>query len=154
MKAIQLITLCLLLSAPAHSEDWVKVLGNPPAIGSAEEMLDLQTLLEIQEIRTEGECQDAKEEESVTLKNLFGGKHGPLSAKEVSKNKFLFYKYFVKAGLKTKSAKKFFSRKRPFVRFPNQIIPCIAKPDPDESYPSGHTSISRIMAYALSKKYP
>lgn len=153
---MNLLKICLFLVFlnTAMAEDWTKVLGNPPAIDSAEEMLDLQALLVLQEIRTEGECEDARSEESVTLKNLFGGTHGPLSEAEVKKNRFMFYKYFVKAGLKTKSAKNFFARKRPFVRFPNQITPCIAKPSPNASYPSGHTSISRIMAYALSKKYP
>ena len=134
MKTLLITSLFIISSPIALAEDWTKILGNPPAIGSAEELVDLQTLLELQEIRTEGECEEARAEESVTLKNLFGGGHGPLSPKEVRKNKLLFYKYFVKAGLKTKSAKKHFSRKRPFARFPGQITPCIKKPDEDESF--------------------
>lgn len=151
---IKVLILSLFITTSVHADDWSKILGNPPVLDSVEEMMDLQTLLELQEVRTEGECEDARAEESLTLRNLFGGEHGPLSEREVKKNKWLFYKYFVKAGLKTKSAKKHFSRLRPFARFPEQISPCIKRPDKDESYPSGHTSIARIMAYALSQKYP
>lgn len=134
-------------------ENWDKVLGTPPAIGSVEEQDDYLALIEIQENRTEAECAEAAAEEKVTLNSLFGGETGPLSEDEVYANTFLFFKYYAMAGLKTKSAKSHFARKRPFVRF-NDIVPCIKKPNPNTSYPSGHTSIARVLAYALSKKYP
>ncbi len=154
MNLIKITAVFFLLTSASFAEDWVKILGNPPAVGSVEEMMDLQYLLELQESRTEGECEEARSEESVTLKSLFGGKHGPLSDAEVIENTFMFYKYLVLGGLKTKQAKKFFKRQRPFARFPNQIETCIKESSPNQSYPSGHTSIARIMAYALSEKYP
>jgi acid phosphatase (class A) len=142
-----------LLADDFLAENWDKVLGQPPTIGSVEEQDDYLALIQIQDTRTEANCAEAAAEEKITLRNLYGGEKGPLSDEEVYSNTFLFYKYFAMAGLKTKSAKDHFSRKRPFIRFLD-LVPCIKKPNPNTSYPSGHTSIARVLAYALSKKYP
>ena len=136
----------------AYSSKWEDLLGLPPAPGSYEEEQDVATLMNFQNTRTKSECADAASEESVSLKSFFGGDHGPLSKKEVKKLQLFFLKYFLKSGIASAEAKNYFKRPRPFVSFP-QIHPCIKLAN-GLSYPSGHTTVSRVMAYALSLKFP
>ena len=133
-------------------ENWEHILGLPPEPGSIEEKEDVDTLLKFQSTRTNAECAQAASEEKVSLETFFGGDKGPLSKKEVSHLKLVFFKYLIKGGLKTSSAKNYFDRPRPFETF-SEIKPCI-KLAKGQSYPSGHTSISRLMAYVLSAKFP
>ncbi len=135
---------------PGH--DWVKILGTPPEDSSVEEQEDYNTLMNYQVTRTDEECELASKEEKVSLKNFFGGKDGPLTKKEVRKLRPFFLKYFLKAGIPSMKAKNHFKRPRPFVKF-EEIEPCVKRPA-GKSFPSGHASVSRIMAYALSFKFP
>jgi acid phosphatase (class A) len=138
--------------AEAKSSKYETILGFPPAEESVEEDADFDVLMDFQKNRSKQDCALAAQEEKMSLENLFGGAKGPLSEKEVKKHKFFYWKYFIKAGLPSTSAKKHFKRPRPFERF-SEIKPCIKLPD-SYSYPSGHTSVSRVMAYALARKYP
>ncbi len=154
-KLLLLFSLYLCLGAEtarAGSSKYEKILGFPPAVDSIEEDYDFDVLMEFQKNRTAHDCELASREEKMSLENLFGGENGPLSPKEVKKHKWFYWKYFIKAGLPSTSAKKHFKRPRPFQRF-TEIKPCIKLPD-SYSYPSGHTSVSRVMAYALARKYP
>lgn len=133
-------------------KDWDELLGQPPLPGSIEEMDDVSTLLNFQNTRSKADCADAASTEKVSLKTFFGGDNGVLSKKEIKKLKFFWLKYFIKSGLVSQKVKKHFGRPRPFVSH-EEITPCI-KLASGLSYPSGHTTVSRLVAHALGRKFP
>ncbi len=161
LKALSIIAIVFFTSIPESiaqeqkanlGRDWDAILGPPPAPGSPEEEHDVQILMDYQNIRTDEDCAMAKKYAKMSLKNFFGGPDGPLSKQEVKKNWFFWYKYLAIGGVPSLFAKKHFKRPRPFKAFP-QIKPCLDLPR-SYSYPSGHTSTSRLMARALALKYP
>lgn len=162
---INFISILILLFSSAHIEadietqddvdiqegaNWRELLGPPPEVGSNEEHDEFLYLMNLQDTRSEQDCKLAASEEDVTLKAFFGS---VLSKFEMVKFQASWLKYLVKVGLPTHEAKKYFSRVRPFNRY-TQIDPCIKKPSGDTSYPSGHTSLSRVMAYVLALEEP
>ncbi|HAZ14913.1 MAG: hypothetical protein A2X86_21285 [Bdellovibrionales bacterium GWA2_49_15] len=127
-------------------------LGPYPAKGSPEEAFDFKMLLHVQEHRTAEQCEDAAKEVKVSLKNFFGGEGGPLTASETKRLTFFLYYHFLKAGIHSTIAKQIFKRPRPYVSNP-AIVPCIEKSN-SYAYPSGHTTVARVYAWVLAKKYP
>ncbi len=128
------------------------LLGNYPARGSIEEERDFDILLRYQESRTEQDCALAAKQVNTSLKSLFVNGDGPLTSKEAKRFSFAVLKAYIEAGINTHIAKKTFKRPRPYIRNP-LIKPCI-KREKSYAYPSGHTTVSRVMAHVLSYKYP
>jgi acid phosphatase (class A) len=133
----------------SKNKKWEKLLGTPPAPGSEAENQDFDFLIHLQNTRTAEECEQAQSEVKMTLENFYGTL---LSKNELQKNSYLFLKHSIKTGLKSRRAKNHFDRPRPFQQF-SEIKPCIHLSS-SKSYPSGHTALARVVAYALSKKYP
>jgi len=129
-----------------------KILGPYPAKGSVEEAQDFATLFEYQQSRTPEQCAAAGKEVKVSLENFFGGKTGLLTESEVKRLKPFFLRYFIKAGINSTIGKFIFKRPRPYISNPD-IVPCIPLAS-SYAYPSGHTTVARVLAYALAKKFP
>jgi acid phosphatase (class A) len=129
-----------------------KIIGQPPAPGSMEDLMDFATLLLFQAVRTPQDCAYAASQEDVSLEAFFGGENGPLSKEEVKKHKFFFLRYMLKAGIPSTIGKLKFKRPRPYDANVN-IQPCIQK-EKSYAFPSGHAAVSRLVARALGAKYP
>ena len=127
-------------------------LGPYPAKGSAEETNDFAVLFHLQEHRTPEQCADAAKEVKVSLKNFFGGEDGPLTPAEVKRLNFFLFYHFLKAGIHSTVGKQIFKRPRPYDNNP-ALVPCIKKSD-SYAYTSGHTTVARVYARILAKKFP
>lgn len=123
-----------------------------PAKGSEAEAVDFQTLYKYQETRTQEECAQAASTENASLENMFANPGGPLSKSEARVLSFTLAKVFAEVGLNINTAKKTFKRLRPY-KTDAGIVPCIDL-EGSYAYPSGHTTLSRVLARILSQMYP
>ncbi len=130
----------------------VTLLGSFPAPGSLEEAQDYAALLEFQETRTEEECAIAATEKKATPQNLFIQPNGPLSKEEAIILSPILLKAYADAGLNMYMAKEIYKRPRPYLT--NKAIePCIGL-ESSYAYPSGHTTIARVLAKVLAHVFP
>ncbi len=163
-KKINLVIVSLFLfiafnpSTQAHALDKgvlchiKELLGPYPAKGSPEEAADFAELFKYQETRTAEQCAAAASEVKISLDHFFGGANGPLTQDEVKRLKPLMFKYLIKSGISSSLGKFLFKRPRPYVTNP-ALVPCIAKSN-SYAYPSGHTTMARVYARVLAKKFP
>ncbi len=142
------LALCLSFSVPAMagSDD---VIGPFPALGSAEEIADINTLLEYQNTRTKEQCDLAQSESDAGLEVFFGKL---LSPSELDRAKSKLRWLTVKTGAKILFQKQKFRRPRPYESHA-EIKPCIEL-EGSKSYPSGHTTLARVYARVLSVMHP
>ena len=129
-----------------------EIVGPYPALGTIESDEDFEVLMKYQQTRTTEECAEAATEEKGTLSNLFGGVSGPLTTKEVKHFSFLIKRGMIASTIDHSIAKMIYKRPRQFLTHP-EIKPCIKLPN-STSYPSGHSTISRVYARILSVMYP
>lgn len=132
--------------------DFDKLIGPYPKLGTPESDKDFNELFYWQQTRTEAQCAQAKIEEKVSLNTFFGGKTGPLTQKEVKRLKFFFYEYMLRGGAPSTIAKFKYKRPRPYDT-DTDLKPCI-KLSNSYAYPSGHTTVSRVVAHMLAVKFP
>jgi acid phosphatase (class A) len=128
------------------------ILGEYPALGTANGLSDLDTLIEYQNTRTDEDCRVAADEDKVSLKNLFVKNGGPLSEKEAKKLKWKMIPVYVEAGINIWKAKRLYKRPRPYDSH-SVLNPCIPK-ESSYAYPSGHTTLGRVLGRTLSEIYP
>ena len=128
------------------------LLGDYPALGTADGLSDLDTLLYYQETRTQEQCDYAASQDSVSLKSLFHKNNGPLSKKEAFWLQIRLAPLYAEAGYNILKAKKLYDRPRPYDSHP-QLNPCIPK-ESSKAYPSGHTTLGRALGRVLSEIYP
>lgn len=128
------------------------LLGDYPALGTPEGDRDLEIMLEYQAKRTKEQCEYAASQEPVSLKALFVDNDGPLSRKEARWLKIRLLPLYAEAGFNILKAKKMYDRPRPYDSHP-ELKPCIPK-ETSKAYPSGHTTLGRALARALSEIYP
>lgn len=129
-----------------------KLLGPYPAKGSNEEALDFEALHRYQDSRTEAECRQAAAEEGATVNSMFGGSKGPLSASEVKEAERRMVKIYALSGVNSLYAKRIFNRPRPYLT-DEGLKPCIPL-EKSSAYPSGHTTLARLMGKVLSHLFP
>jgi acid phosphatase (class A) len=161
MKLFNIFVLGLALTFSIHSKAQdpeqlvfksTKLLKPFPVVGSLEEQKDIETLLDYQNTRTEEQCAKASIEDKVSLEIFFGGKDGVLTNAEIKKaKKHLTLKMAITA-LNIEVAKRHFNRARPYITHP-EIKPCIPL-EKSKSYPSGHTTLSRMYAIVLGEIFP
>lgn len=132
--------------------DFDKLIGPYPKLGTPASDKDFDELFYWQQTRTEAQCAQAKIEEKVSLDTFFGGKTGPLTKKEVKRLKFFFYEYMLRGGAPSTIAKFKYKRPRPYDA-DTDLKPCI-KLSNSYAYPSGHTTVSRVVAHMLAVKFP
>ena len=145
---ILLLALCLNFSLPAMA-DSDDVLGPFPAIGTEEEIKDINQLLDYQKIRTAAQCEAAQKEADASLETFFGKL---LSSSELNTAHTKLRWLTIKAGVKILAQKQKFRRARPYITHP-EIKPCIELEN-SKSYPSGHTTLARVYARVLSVMFP
>lgn len=129
-----------------------KLLGRYPSKGSVEEKADFAKMLELQKSRTAEDCAQAASEVKPNIRTLFTQHNGPLSADEMEQAFPKIEKVYKAASSASSYAKSLYRRPRPFVSNP-EIKPCIAL-EGSYAFPSGHTTISRAVARALSVLFP
>jgi acid phosphatase (class A) len=129
-----------------------KLIGLYPSKGSVEEKKDFAEMLDLQKSRTDAECAAASKEASASFQNLFAGVNGPLSNDEI-RHAFPKIEVAYALAIETSSfAKSLFNRPRPYLT--NKTIkPCVHL-ESSTAYPSGHATISRVVAIALGELYP
>lgn len=129
-----------------------KTIGPYPTYGSVGEANDDKILLDYQATRSSEECKAASDQENGSLKTFFGGPQGPLTDAEVKALDSKFLKAHAVAAVNIEIAKRIYKRPRPYNRN-KAVVPCIPL-ESSYSYPSGHTTMSRLYGRILSKMYP
>ncbi len=158
MKTLLLFTLILLPQLSQAGLDLLSpkeirtLIGNFPALGSAEERRDDDILLEFQHRRTEEDCKAAQLQSNLKVEKVFVVPMGPLTEKEYHKYSFQVLKLTAKVAINVLRAKGMYDRPRPYVRNPD-IKPCISL-EGSTSYPSGHSATGRAAAVYLAAKFP
>jgi acid phosphatase (class A) len=133
-------------------EEMISLMGPFPAKGSYDEFQDFATMMKYQFKRTKADCEKAKSDEDVSIQNLFGAPKGPLTKSESRWATARLLLIMGESGANILKAKSLFKRQRPYIRNP-LIIPCISK-ESSYAYPSGHTTLARYLALALSRIHP
>lgn len=134
------------------SDEIRQVIGDFPLPGSQDEAEDDKILQEYQNTRTQAQCDEARAQKNLDLKDVFVAPNGPLTLAEYKSIKIGFFAFAAQVGLNSTLAKKIYNRPRPYTRNP-MIKPCIPL-ETSSSYPSGHTTVSRAVALYLASKYP
>ena len=129
-----------------------QVMTPPPVRGSAQDLQDIATILQLQNSRTAEDCQRAAVEANISLKSFFGAPYGPLSDQEVAKWESFFEKVRGDVDFFAYQAKQFWGRPRPFLE-DQRVNPCV-KREGTLAYPSGHAAISRVFASLLMRIFP
>lgn len=129
-----------------------KLIGRYPSKGSVEEKADFDQMLKLQQTRTAADCQAAAEEVKPNIRTLFTRDYGPLTEDEMNQAYPKIEKVYQAASSTCRYAKSIYKRPRPYISNPS-IKPCIELEN-SYAFPSGHTTISRAVARALSVLYP
>lgn len=131
----------------------IQLLPNPVANGSAEDKIEQEYVLAAQKNATSERIAlanaDAEETVFAMFKSILGPEFNPDKLPETAR-------FFERIGETEDAivdpAKAYFGRTRPFLNNPD--IQAKVKPSKSGSYPSGHTSRSRLMAIILSIMVP
>lgn len=124
----------------------------PPAPGSAEQEADLASIMAWQNKRTEADCEKAKATAKADY-DFFWGKKNPFPEPLPAEVKEFFGRLAQDLDDAVTNMKKRWERPRPFNAYPGQAEPCIKKSS-GFSYPSGHSSFSRVFANVLADIVP
>ena len=129
-----------------------KFLPAPPKDGDTTDKKDFATILQYQKSRTKEDCERAAAVVRVDFKTFFGPPYGPLSDEEISKIPDTYRQIAVDTDYFVQQIKRTTLRQRPFNRNKN-ITPCV-KLETTLAYPSGHSTISRVLAKLLAFRFP
>ncbi len=126
-----------------------KELPPMPGLNSPQDRADLTTLLQWQKERTSAQCERARgERDALHAEKFFGPKYHVLTAHELKVATPILHQAFLLTAHFVFEAKNDFKRPRPYISH-NNVEPCVGK-SRSFSYPSGHTTVSRVMALVLS----
>jgi acid phosphatase (class A) len=136
------------------------VVPAPPLPGSDAQKRDEQILKRLQASRTPQQCARAESEAKINAEGFFlnggtagqGAAKGPLLPKEAEKLTPFLDKVQKDTIYFVKKLKKDYSRKRPFL-YIDGLTPCVTK-EMSNSFPSGHTMVSRVVALVLGDIFP
>jgi membrane-associated phospholipid phosphatase len=128
------------------------LLGDPPADGSAETKKEIEIVLQAQAARTGAEVKRIKREVHLDVW-LFDTVFGPwFTAKDLPATTLLFTRIEATEHPIIDSAKKYWSRPRPFLQ-DSRIHPPIELPK-NASYPSGHSTVGNLYGMVLAELAP
>ncbi len=129
-------------------------LNSPPQAGTLAFEADLIKLHVQQLKRTPDECKLAEAQTSFSLRNTFGPDTGVLTEAEVKQAKWLSIQVMADLAPALYYFKHKFNRLRPYIQ-DKTLNPCITlAPNPDQSYPSGHSAMGYAFALALADLFP
>jgi acid phosphatase (class A) len=158
------LAICLLIglaAAPLRAEppglfrsavpDQIKVLPAPASLDSEEMKAELQTVLRIQEARTDKEVERARADEKIRV-GSFRSVLGPwATAENLPRLEALFLRVEKETKEFNRAAKLHFNRPRPLVVEP-RIKPIFE--ETDAGYPSGHALRGQLFALLLADLAP
>jgi len=124
----------------------------PPAPGSREQEADIAAIMAWQNKRTEADCEKARHTADSTYDSFWGAK-SPFPQPLPGEVKEFFDRLALDLDPAVDAMKGRWERLRPFKAYPGQAEPCIKK-SRGFSYPSGHSSFSRVFANVLSDIVP
>ncbi|MBX9767092.1 MAG: phosphatase PAP2 family protein, partial [Bdellovibrionales bacterium] len=113
---------------------------------------DFQELLYWQEQRTQAQCDFAKKEVNLILRNFIGNRTDLLSPREEIKLTKDLSILQVKVMEQVSGLKKIFGRPRPY-QVEKRLKPCVPLEN-SLAYPSAHSAISYAFAQSLSSVFP
>jgi acid phosphatase (class A) len=123
----------------------------PPADGSYEDLEDFRAVLDWQARRTAAQCAAAREEMSHNYE-VFFGKITPFASPAPEAVKLFFKNVENDSIAAHKFLKDAYKRERPFMR-DARVKPCLPRVK-GLSYPSGHSTMSRLFALILADLVP
>ncbi|MDR3419131.1 MAG: phosphatase PAP2 family protein [Nevskia sp.] len=145
--------------APPHATfidpaafDYAKLLPAPPAAGSLEAMTDLDTILQVQGLRSAAEAEWAGtviKGDAFSSSDIIGSW---FSAQDLPVTAELFKKVKADAGAAVDAAKDVFKRERPY-SVSAEVQPCVNKPG-GYSYPSGYATQVYVTNGVLAELFP
>jgi len=124
----------------------------PPAFDSDAQKADLAVTLDWQKKRTKADC-DKAQKTADAYYEFFWGDNPPFKQPLPKPVKKFFERLWLDLDTGVNNMKDRYHRPRPFVAYPDQAKPCIAKSG-GYSYPSGHSSYSRAFAEVLADIIP
>jgi acid phosphatase (class A) len=124
-----------------------------PSSGSAEALVDLQTMIDSQENRSQKTCDYANDHFDYDFVSMY---KGFLSTTQISKVKSFMDDVFNTTGRIVNVFKAKYARSYPFVAYSAKIHPCVPTTGGTTSfsYPSGHTTGGIVSACALAVIFP
>jgi acid phosphatase (class A) len=163
MKRYTWLLLLLLIGQPALADDdggtctakveLLNLLPPPPAAGSAAAQHDLQTVLDVQQSRTQADMDAAKADTERSVFR-FADALGPgLQPKTLPKTAAFFTRVLGLDKDEVKEAKDFWKRDRP-AAVSSQVHPLAKEKANDWSYPSGHSTFGYSTAVLLANMLP
>jgi acid phosphatase (class A) len=126
-----------------------KAIPLPPSPESDAQKADVNELLNIQNSRTEAQCNVARNEIYATFQNFFGN---ILNEKEIKTLEPMFAQLRNDGDFFIQKLKKEFFRKRPYF-YVEEIHPCVTK-ESTGAFPSGHATLSKLYALVLGDLFP
>ncbi len=124
----------------------------PPAPGSDAQREDLAVILAWQNKRTDADCAKAQLTADSTYDSFWGGK-SPFTEPLPDEVRKFFDRLTYDLDSAVTNMKDRYQRPRPYKAYPDQAKPCIKK-SWGYSYPSGHSSFSRVFADVLADIIP
>jgi acid phosphatase (class A) len=166
MAINKLLLLALLLPAPAFCEEWIiprttyymtadqqamPDFPAPPEPGSLLDRQDLREVMAWQRRRTPGDCAKAQAAAHADFNNFFGD-ISPFPSPLPEEAAAVFKRLKTETDGVAADIKDKFKRKRPFLR-DSALDPCLGRIG-GLAYPSGHATISRLLALVLGELVP
>jgi acid phosphatase (class A) len=124
----------------------------PPAPGSEAQKADLAVTLDWQQKRTGADCAKANLTAGAGY-DSFWGVNSPFPQPLPKEVKTFFARISYDLDGAVTVMKDRYQRPRPYAAYPGQAVPCVSK-SWGYSYPSGHTTFSRVFADVLSDIVP
>ncbi|OGR42147.1 MAG: hypothetical protein A2X35_06695 [Elusimicrobia bacterium GWA2_61_42] len=124
----------------------------PPAPGSAEQQADISAILAWQNKRTEADCYKSSVTAQETYDSFWGAR-SPFAEPLPAEVKAFFERVASDLEEAVTEIKNRYRRPRPYMAYPDEAKPCIKK-SKGFSYPSGHSTFSRVFANVLTDIMP
>jgi acid phosphatase (class A) len=155
------VALLLLICGVVHADqpplfrpgliDAIKLLPTPAALDTEEMKAELQTVLRVQETRTDKDIERARDDEKIRTES-FQSALGPwATAEKLPRLQALFKRMEKEAKVHSNAAKNHFKRGRPLTA-DSRVKPLFEEPDP--GYPSGHSLRGQMFALLLAELAP
>ena len=123
----------------------------PPAPGSPEDKKDMQVMFDWQGRRTAEDCAGANAQAEADYDKFFGD-ISPFPQPLPAEASTILFRVYVDGAKAVSIAKKKYARPRPFRR-DKELRPCLGRVG-GLSYPSGHATVSRLLALLLADVDP
>lgn len=124
----------------------------PPAFDSDAQKADIATILDWQKKRTKADCDKAQITADSSY-DFFWGDKSPFPQPLPKEVKKFFERLSTDRDTAVTNMKERYGRPRPFIAYPDQAKPCIHGSS-GYSYPSGHSTHSRVFADVLGDIVP